>query len=146
MSGSARLTDRDLQATFIDKDALVESKGAFMITDYSERDSEYKKKLRRESVFTIFLIDGPDAGYEQLLTLGVTAPRQRVGRLVKQRAPRGPIMLEKQTKDKEGKDRDNPLYVFVPVTDQAVIARADKLAEKIATEGLDTGDDDDTPF
>lgn len=149
MADSNRLTERDLQATFADKDALVEKKTPFMISEYGERDGTYEGKPRRESVFTIFVLAGPDAGYDQLVTLTVTAARQRVGKLIRQRAPRGPVTLEKQTKDKNGKKRANPVFVFKVVDDKKVIAAADALVAKLGAEGLDTTSDDaadDLPF
>lgn len=150
MSERSRLSDRDLQATFADKDVLVEKKLPFMISDYSERTGSYEGKPRQESVFTIFLITGPEAGYDQLLTVTVTAARQRVGKLIKQFAPRGPVILQKLTKDKDGKKRANPVFVFVPVTDAKVIKAADALVAKLASEGLDTSgadaDESDLPF
>ncbi len=150
MADRNRLTERDLQATFADKEALVAKRVPFMLSDYTERESTYEGKPRKESVFTIYVVTGPEAGYDQLLTLTVTAARQRVGKLIRQRAPRGPVTLEKQTKDKNGKKRANPLFVFSIVEDAKIVKAADVLVEKLAKEGLDTSSDDagddDVPF
>lgn len=130
--GKYSLTDRDLNVPFIDKDQLVENATPFVILGYDERTNTYQNKPRVESVFTIALVEGPDAGYEQLLTLGVTSARQRLGDTIKRKGPRGPIQLGKESESSTGKAYANPTYVFTPVED----AKLEKLAERIISDFL----------
>lgn len=132
-----QLNDSDLNVPFIEKKQLAENATPFLIISYDERTSMYQNKQRQESVFTVALVEGPDAGYEQLLTLGVTAPRQRLGALIKRTGMRGPVRLEERSHNTKGEAYANPTYVFVPVEDPKVIAAT----EKLVAQGLDTSDD-----
>jgi len=152
--GGTRLKASDIEVPFVDKAKLATSKQPFMIASYDERDGSYEGKPRRESVFTIFLIAGAEAGYEQALTVQVTLARSKLGKIVQKRGPCGPVVLRKETKTKEGNKRTNPLYVFVPVDDPKVVKVADALVEKLSRAAMDTSadtasddaGDDDTPF
>lgn len=150
MSGGHRLTDRDLNVPFVDKEQLVESGAPFMLSEYSERNSTYEGNQRQESVFTIYLIDGPERGYDQLLTFSVTAPRQRLGKMLAKKSPLGPVTLVKVRKNKEGKKLANPRFEFVPVEDEKVIAKADELVKALRTGAItaanEEAEDDDVPF
>lgn len=150
MSGAHRLTDRDLNVPFVDKDQLVENATPFMLSEYSERTSTYEGNTRQESVFTIYLIEGPERGYDQLLTFSVTAPRQRLGKQLAKRSPLGPVTLIKVKKTKEGKKLANPRFEFVPVEDEKIIAKADKLVVELRNGAIrsanDEAEDDDVPF
>lgn len=146
---SHRLTDRDLNVPFVDKDQLVENAAPFMLSEYSERTSNYEGNVRQESVFTIFLIEGNERGYDQLLTFSVTAPRQRLGKMLAKKSPLGPVTLVKVKKNKEGKKLKNERFEFVPVTDEKVIAKADRLVVELRNGAISAAsdeDDGDEPF
>lgn len=145
---SNRLTDRDLNIPFVDKDGLVDAAAPFMLSEYAERTSNYEGNARQESVFTIYLIEGQERGYDQLLTFSVTAPRARLGNMLRKKSPLGPVVLVKVKKNKDGKKLANPRFEFVPVNDPKVIALADKLVIELrngAITGANDGPDDDEP-
>lgn len=150
MSGKHSLNDNDLNIPFANKERLAEHGTPFMLRAYAERTTKFKGEDKEESVFTIFLVDGPERGYDQLLTFTATAARRRLGQMLSKRSPRGPVTIVLVTKNKEGKKLANPRYEFVPVTDNKTIAQADALVEQLERGALVLDDEeeeaDDLPF
>lgn len=144
MGQQNRVSERELNVPFADKEELVKAKATFNVCEYDERDSKFQGEARTESVFTIYLLYGKEAGYEQLITMAVTNSRRRLGKIVRRAGWAGPFTLEKLTKSaKTGKKLANPIFIFVPVKDAKVIAASDAMAERLKSEGIDRGTTDD---